>query len=488
MANKEDTTIGFLEYERQNIPKRPVKERVKDYQEVYAEPTEKYAAKQAARCMTCGTPFCNYSCPLDNLCPEWHQFIRKGNWKQALGVLQETNNFPEFTGRLCPALCEGGCVLGINDDPVAIENMELAIAEKGWEEGWIKPQPPEVRTDKQVAVVGSGPAGLAAAQQLNRQGHQVTIYERDEKPGGMLSFGIPDFKIEKWVVERRIDQLRAEGVEFVLETEIGTDYSADKLQAEHDAVILACGSREARDLPVYGRELDGIHYAMDYLTQQNKRVAGEEIATEDPIDAEGKRVLVIGGGDTGSDCVGTAIRQGAEQVYQIELLDRPPEGRTGDNPWPQFPQTLKTSSSHEEAQQLLDTSEEEFDIREWSVLTKRFSGNQAGEVEKLHAVRVEWVEKETGEQEMQEIPNSEFALPVDLVILAIGFVHPEYNGMVDQLNLELDDTDHLQAVNHQTNQENVFAAGDMRVGPSLIVQAIQEGREAAEVVDDYLNE
>ncbi|AGB41433.1 NADH/NADPH-dependent glutamate synthase small subunit [Halobacteroides halobius DSM 5150] len=478
---------GFLEIDREEVPKRPVKERVKDYNEVYESPTEEYGEKQAKRCMDCGTPFCNYSCPLGNLCPEWHSFVRKNDWEKALKLLHKTNNFPDFTGRLCPALCEGGCVLGIDDNAVATQNIELAISEKGWEEGWIKPRPPKVRTDKQVAVVGSGPAGLAAAQQLNRQGHNVTVYERDSKPGGMLSYGIPDFKIDKSVVARRVNQLKEEGVEFVLNTEIGTDLLATELEREYDAVVLAGGSRKARDLPVYGRELDGIHYAMDYLTQQNKRVAGKDISEDEVINAEGKRVIVIGGGDTGSDCVGTAIRQGAEKVYQIELLEKPPTERAANNPWPQYPQTLKTSSSHQEAESLVDTNDDELNVRDWSVLTKKFSGNDDGQVEKYHAARVEWVADENGEQEMKEIENSEFSLAVDLVILAIGFVHPEHEGMIEELDLELDERKNVKANDYQTSRDKFFAAGDMRRGASLIVRAINEGREVAKTVNKYLN-
>jgi glutamate synthase (NADPH/NADH) small chain len=487
MANNDDD-FGFLKYEREEIEKRDVEERVADFREVKENPTPKYARKQAARCMDCGTPFCNYSCPVDNLCPEWHAFVRKNDWKKAINVLHETNNFPDFTGRLCPAPCEGGCVLGINDDPVAIKNIEFAISEKAWQEGWITPQPPKTRTGEEVAVVGSGPAGLAAAQELNRKGHQVTVYERDAKPGGMLAYGIPDFKIEKWVVDRRVDQLKAEGVEFVLNTEVGTDLPAEDLEEEYDAVVLAGGSREARDLPVYGQQLDGIHYAMDYLTQQNKRVQGEEIPVEEAINAKDKRVIVIGGGDTGSDCVGTAVRQGAEQVYQIELLDQPPEERTTDNPWPQFPQTLKTSTSHEEADCIINTGDEECDIREWSVLTKRFTGDEEGHVEDYHAARVEWKEDETGERQMEEIPHSEFSLPVDMVILAVGFVHPEHDGMVDELDLDLDDRGNIDDDNYQTNRDNFFAAGDMRRGASLIVWAIKEGQEVADRVYTYLTD
>ncbi|MBM7557395.1 glutamate synthase subunit beta [Halanaerobacter jeridensis] len=488
MANNNNDDFGFMKYNREEIDKRSIEERVADFREVKEDPTPKYARKQAARCMDCGTPFCNFSCPVDNLCPEWHAFVRKEEWEKAIKVLHETNNFPDFTGRLCPAPCEGGCVLGINDDPVAIKNIEYAISEKAWQEGWIKPHPPEERTGKEVAVVGSGPAGLAAAQELNRKGHQVTVYERDSKPGGMLAYGIPDFKIEKWVVNRRVDQLKEEGVEFILDTEIGTDIPAQELEEDYDAVVLAGGSREARDLPVYGRKLDGIHYAMDYLKQQNKRVQGQDIPEEEKIDAAGKRVIVIGGGDTGSDCVGTAVRQGAEKVYQIELLDKPPTERTPDNPWPRFPQTLKTSTSHEEAENLIDTGEDEFDIREWSVLTKRFTGDEDDHVQEYHAAQVEWKEDENGEREMEEIPNSEFSLPIDMVILAVGFVHPEHDGMVDELDLELDDRGNIADNNYQTNRDNVFAAGDMRRGASLIVWAIKEGQEVAEEVDHYLTD
>ena len=486
MANNDDA--GFLKYKREEVDKRDVEERVKDYREVKEDPAPKYAKKQAARCMDCGTPFCNYSCPVDNLCPEWHSFVRKNEWEKAIKALHETNNFPDFTGRLCPAPCEGGCVLGINDDPVAIKNIEYAISEKAWQEDWIEPQPPQERTDKEVAVVGSGPAGLAAAQELNRKGHQVTVYERDPRPGGMLTYGIPDFKIEKWVVDRRVQQLKEEGVEFILETEVGTDISAHQLEDEFDAVVLAGGSREARDLPVYGRKLDGIHYAMDYLKQQNKRVQGQEIPPAEEINAEGQRVIVIGGGDTGSDCVGTAVRQGAEKVYQIELLDKPPTERTPDNPWPRFPQTLKSSTSHEEAECLINTCDDECDIREWSVLTKRFTGNEDGQVAEYHAARVEWVEDEAGEREMQEIPNSEFSLPVDMVILAVGFVHPEHDGMIDELDLALDEAGTIDTDDYQTNRDKFFAAGDMRRGASLIVWAINEGQEVAEKVDQYLKD
>ncbi|WP_027340577.1 glutamate synthase subunit beta [Halonatronum saccharophilum] len=475
---------GFLKYNRKEKNKRSVQERVKDYKEVYKPFGKKYLYEQSSRCMDCGVPFCNFSCPVDNLCPEWNDFVSNGEWEKALEVLEETNNFPDFTGRLCPAPCEGGCVLGINDLPVTIKNIELAISEKGWEEGWIKAKPPKVRTGKKVAVVGSGPAGLAAAQELNRKGHYVSVFERDDKAGGMLVYGIPDFKIEKWIVQRRVDQLREEGVEFILNTEVGKDYPAHRLEEEYDAVVLAGGAREARDLPVYGRDLKGIHYAMEYLTQQNGVVAGKEVAKEDRIEAKGKKVLVIGGGDTGADCVGTATRQGAEAVYQIELLEKPSKDRTLDNPWPQFPQTLKVSTSHQEAE--VFAKDEDFGVREWSIATKRFLGDKDGKVKSFEAVRVSWIEGEDGRKQMEEIEGSEFSLDVDLVLLAIGFVHPEHEGMLEELGLDLDERGNVKADNYRSNKDQIFVAGDMHRGASLIVWAIVEGREVAERVDEYL--
>ncbi|MGM0508728.1 MAG: glutamate synthase subunit beta [Fusobacteriota bacterium] len=477
---------GFLEFGREEAKKRPVDKRVKDYKEIYKPFTPGYLHTQSARCMDCGTPFCSYTCPVDNLCPEWNDFVNKGEWKKALQVLEETNNFPEFTGRLCPALCEGGCVLGINDDPVTIKNIELSIAEKGWSEGWIKPHPPKIRTEKKIAVVGSGPAGLAAAQQLNRFGHNITVFEKDSHAGGILTFGIPDFKIEKWVVERRVNQIKKEGVSFIYNTEVGKDISVEKLKEDFDAVVMACGSREARDLPVYGRDLDGIHYAMDYLTQQNILNKGKSIKKDELIDAKGKSVVVIGGGDTGSDCVGTAVRQGAKEVYQVEILNKPPTERMHDNPWPKFPQTLKISTSHEEARVCL-AGECKTDFRQWNILTKKFTGDDNGNVKKLHGIRVEWKEDENGKKELKEIPNTEFELDADLVILAIGFIHPEHDGLVNDLGLDLDNRGNIDTDKKMmSNIDGFFSAGDMRMGQSLIVHAIKEGRTVAESVDSYL--
>ncbi|BDU49812.1 glutamate synthase subunit beta [Haliovirga abyssi] len=477
---------GFLEISREEFAKRPVEERVKDFKELYKPFTEKNLEKQAARCMDCGTPFCHFSCPVGNLCPEWQDMVNKGEWEKALELLQSTNNFPEFTGRICPALCEGGCVLGINDKPVTTRNIEYAIIEKGWQEGWVKPILPKVKTGKTVAIIGSGPAGLAAAQQLTRLGHTVTVYERASKAGGIITYGIPDYKVEKWVVDRRIKQMEAEGTKFIYNTNVGVDLPVEELLNNYDAVVLAGGSRLARDLPVYGRELKGIHYAMDYLTQQNYVNEGKEIAESDRITAKGKNVLIIGGGDTGADCVGTAIRQGAKNVYQIELLDKPPLDRPQTNPWPNFPQVLKNNTAHEEAKVCLG-GECKTDIREWNILTKRFSGDEAGNLKKYHAARVKWEIDENGKRVMNEIPNSEFELDIELAVLAIGFVHPEHKGLVGNLELELDGRGNVKSdKKYMTSKEKVFAAGDMRRGQSLIVWAISEGRNAAENVDKYL--
>ena len=477
---------GFLEIPREEQAKRPVEERVKDWKELYQPFTDEYLLKQSARCMDCGIPFCHFSCPVSNNIPEFNDFAHRGEWEKALRILESTNNFPEFTGRVCPAPCEGGCVLGINDKPITIKNIEWNVAEKGFENGWIKPMPPKSRTGKKVAVIGAGPAGLAAAQQLNRAGHTVTVYERDEKAGGILTFGIPDYKIEKWVVERRVDQITAEGVTFVYNTNVGVDITTDELEKNYDAVVLAGGSKLARDLPVYGRQLNGIYPAMDYLTQQNRRVAGVEV--NEPISAKDKAVVVIGGGDTGADCVGTAVRQGAKSVYQIELLTKPNLDRPQDNPWPNYPQILRISTSHEEASVCLGgTCKTETDVREWQVNTKEFVGDENGNLKQMTFVRVDWVD-ENGRKVMKEVPNSEFTVEADLAFLAIGFVHPEHEGLVNGLTLELDPRGNVKAneTDYKTSKEKVFAAGDMRRGQSLIVWAISEGRRCAESVDKYL--
>lgn len=477
---------GFLEISREEAQKRPIEERVKDFKELYKPFTDEYLVQQASRCMDCGVPFCHFSCPLGNLCPEWNDFAHKSQWKEALEVLHSTNNFPEFTGRVCPALCEGGCILGINSKPVTIRNIELNIVEKGWDKGWIVPRPPKKRTDKQVAIVGSGPAGLAAAQQLNRAGHNVTVYERDSKAGGIMTYGIPDYKIEKWAVQRRVNQLVQEGIKFVYNTNVGVDLSVEDLEKKYDAVVLTGGSKLARDLPVYGRELKGIHYAMDYLVQQNKRLEGVEIPEDELIDAEGKSVVVIGGGDTGADCIGTALRQGAKEIYQIELLEKPSLDRPQTNPWPNFPQVLKVNTAHEEAEVCIGGVCES-DIRQWNILTKEFTGDEKGNVSKFHAARVEWKDGPNGRKFMEEVPGSEFNLDADLVLLAIGFVHPEHDGLINNMGLELDERGNVKTdENYMTNKKGIFAAGDMRKGQSLIVWAISEGRGAAEAVDNFL--
>ncbi len=426
--------------------------------------------------MNCAVPFCMGGCPLGNIIPDFNDLVYRGKWKEALAKLHSTNNFPEFTGRICPAPCEGSCVLNINSDPVTIEYIEKAISDRGWREGWIVPEPPKFRTGKSVAVIGSGPAGLAASMQLNRAGHTVTVFERNEYIGGLLRLGIPEFKLEKSVVQRRVDQMSAEGVVFKTGVYVGKDIHADRLRMDFDAICLTGGSTIARDLPIPGRELDGVHMAMEYLTQQNRVIAGQTFDSPERIAAEGKRVLVLGGGDTGSDCVGTAHRQGAEIVYQFELLPQPPEIRGDNNPWPQWPMILRTSSSHEEG-----------GVRDYNILTKSFSG-RSGKVEKMHAVRLEWGPPDAaGRPAMIETPGSEFEIEVDIVLLALGFVHPEPDGMLAQLGVELDPRGNVvTAPNKMTSAPGVFAAGDMARGQSLVVWALAEGREAARGIDEYL--
>ena len=466
---------GFMEFGRRPPRRRPVAERKGDYQELYLAWPEPDAREQGSRCMDCAVPFCHMGCPLGNIIPEFNHHVYTGDWQKALEVLLSTNNFPEFTGRICPAPCEASCVLSINTDPVTIEYIEKEISDRGYKEGWIKPQPPDHRTGKKVAVVGSGPAGLAAAQQLNRAGHSVTVLERADYIGGLLMLGIPDFKLDKDVVRRRIQLMADEGVEFRTGVNVGVNYPVDELLEEYDAVCLTGGSTQARDLPVPGRELDGIHLAMDYLPQQNKLLAGEEVDSERHITAEGKRVVILGGGDTGADCLGTAHRQGAEVVYQFELLPEPPEERRADNPWPQWPMILRSSAAHEEG-----------GIRDYNILTKSFSGSN-GQVEKLHAVRVDWTTGDDGRFVMNEIPGSEMEVETDLVLLAMGFLHPEHEGMLTDLGVALDGRGNVQVdENKMTSVPGVFAGGDMARGQSLVVWAIAEGREVARGVDQYL--
>ena len=420
-------TTGFKEYGRGTPKRRPVRERVKDYGEFYVRWPEKSIREQGARCMNCAVPFCHTGCPLGNIIPDWNDLVYRGRWKEALAALHATNNFPEFTGRICPAPCEASCVLAINQDPVTIEYIEKAIADRGFEEGWIKPEPPGHRTGKNVAVVGSGPAGLACAQQLNRSGHLVTVFERDDYIGGLLTLGIPDFKLDKAVVARRVDLMAEEGIEFKTGANVGVNVSINELSEKFDAICLAGGSTQARELDVPGRELDGIHLAMDYLPQQNKINAGERVDASDRITAEGKRFVILGGGDTGADCLGTAHRQGAEVVYQYEILPQPPTSRNPSNPWPQWPIILMSSAAHEEG-----------GLRDYSIMTKSFSGTD-GHVQKLHGMRLEWgTPGSNGRPSMNEVPGSEFEIEADLVLLAMGFLHPEHGAMIKDLEVELD--------------------------------------------------
>jgi glutamate synthase (NADPH/NADH) small chain len=460
---------GFLEFERLDPSKRPVGERVKDFREFELPVVQEKLAAQGARCMDCGIPFCNTGCPLGNLIPDWNDHVYRNDYRRAIVALQATNNFPEFTGRVCPAPCEAACVLGINDDPVSIKLIERSIADRAFDEQLIEPQPPKSRTGKKVAVIGSGPAGLAAAQQLNRAGHTVTLFERDDRIGGLLTYGIPDFKMEKSLVARRVEQMQAEGVVFKTSVNVGHDVTAADLRRDFDAVVLAMGSRVPRDLPIPGRELPGVHYAMDFLTQQNRRVAGDTVPDDIAILAGGKRVVVIGGGDTGSDCIGTSHRQGAVSVTSFEIMPRPPDERASSTPWPMWPLMLRTSSSHEEG-----------GSRDFSVSTERFVGN--GKVERLECVRVE-----LKNGRFQRVPGTEFVLEADLVLLAMGFVHPEQPGIVNDLGLALDGRGNVQVdKKFMTSVPGVFAAGDCQRGQSLVVWAIADGRKAARAADEYL--
>lgn len=465
---------GFLEIERQLPPRRPVQERLRDWRELEGKLPEGDLQTQAARCMDCGIPFCHKGCPLGNIIPDWNDLVYRDRWRDAIIRLHSTNNFPEFTGRVCPAPCEEACVLNINDNAVTIKQIEKQIIDYAFKQGWVAPVCPPARTGKTVAVVGSGPAGLACAQQLARVGHAVTVFERADRIGGLLRYGIPDFKMEKWLIDRRMQQMEAEGVRFRPSTNVGIDYPTDRLRAEFDAVVLAGGATQARDLPIPGRELRGIHLAMDFLPQQNKVVAGETVAGQ--ILATGKRVVVLGGGDTGSDCLGTSNRQGAASVHQFELLDKPPDARTEDMRWPYWPMILRTSSSHEEGV-----------VRDWSINTRHFSGDAAGNVKSLHAVRVEWSRSANGRPRMVEIPGSEFELGADLVLLALGFLGPEREGLITDLGVRLTERGNVAVgEDYMTSVPGVFSCGDMRRGQSLVVWAIWEGREAARGLDRYL--
>jgi glutamate synthase (NADPH/NADH) small chain len=468
---------GFLEFDREAVPLRPVGERVRDWHEVQENLDPERSRRQAARCMDCGVPFCNNGCPLGNVIPDWNDLVYRDKWEDALVRLHSTNNFPDFTGLVCPAPCEAACVLGINSDPVTIKQIEWEIVRRGWDEGWIRAIRPERRTGRSVAVVGSGPAGLAAAQQLSRAGHTVTVFEKADRIGGLLRYGIPEFKLEKWIVDRRVEQLREEGVLFQTGVHVGVDLSAAELRRGFDAILLAMGCEKPRDLPIPGRELAGVHFAMEFLPQQNRRCAGDSIETTAEICATDKHVVILGGGDTGSDCVGTAHRHGAKSVTSLELLERPSDQRDPSTPWPLWPLLFRSSSSHDEGGR-----------REFGVMTKRFSGSK-GHVEKIHVVRVGWSAPDAqGRRAPEEIPGSELELPADLVLLAMGFVSPVRDGLLQTLGVRLDPRGNVAASTREyaTSEAGIFAAGDVRRGQSLVVWAISEGREAARAVDRYL--
>lgn len=469
---------GFLKHKRSLPEKREIQERVNDFKEIYEAVDETFTNNQAARCMDCGVPFCHNGCPLGNIIPDFNDAVYRNDYKEAYEILSSTNNFPEFTGRICPAPCEASCVLGINSDPVTIEHIEKSIIEEAFKEGWVRSNPPSQRTDKTVAVVGSGPAGMAAAVQLNKAGHTVTLFERNDKIGGLLRYGIPDFKLEKEIIDRRMELMEADGIIFKTSTNIGVDVTSEELLADFDAVVLTGGSTVPRNLPIKGRELKGVHYAMEFLEQKNRQVFGQSEFDHDVITAANKNVVVIGGGDTGADCVGTSNREKASSITQIELLTKPPSSRDESTPWPLWPMQLRTSTSHEEGCD-----------RQWSILTKEFVGDENGNLTGLKLVDIEWrLNTESIKSELVELEGTERIIDCDLALLAVGFVHPQHEGIVEQLKLELDNRGNVKTKGYKTTCEKVFAAGDMRRGQSLVVWAITEGREAAMQVDKYLNQ
>ena len=460
---------GFLEIDREQPVRRSIDERVQDWFEIYQPfPVDKQR-DQAARCMDCGVPFCHTGCPVNNLIPDWNDLAYNNRWERAIRRLHATNNFPEFTGRICPAPCEAACVLGIDQPPVSIKVIEKSIVERAWEEGWIQPEPPEHNTGKRVAVVGSGPAGLAAAQQLRRAGHSVTVYEKNDRIGGLLRYGIPNFKLEKHYIDRRLRQMRAEGVTFLTNAHVGVNIPVETLTGHYDAILLAGGAEAPRDLKIPGRELKGIHFAMEYLPQQNHRCEGDTVDSSTSITAEGKRVLIIGGGDTGADCLGTAHRQKPLSVHQFEIMPKPPDARAASTPWPLWPLQLRTEGAHEEG-----------GLRDWSINSIRFTGDENGNLKQLHALRVGPPPK------FEAMQGTEFTMDVDLVLLAMGFLGPVRNGMLEQLGVELDVRGNVATTEYKTSVDGIFAAGDMRRGQSLVVWAIAEGRKAAAAVDAYL--
>lgn len=475
---------GFKEFVRQTVAYREPLIRIGDYREIYTEPPKEQLAEQGARCMDCGVPFCqsNSGCPVDNLIPEWNDLVYQGRWKEASARLHRTNNFPEFTGRVCPAPCEGACVLGITSKPVTIKNLENAIVDRALEEGWVEPEPPHTRTGKKIAVIGSGPAGLAAAQQLNSAGHFVTVFERADRIGGLLMYGIPNMKLDKELVDRRVQLLRDEGVAFMTGADVGRNVDAQKLMAEHDAVLLATGATKPRDLPIDGRELGGIHFAMDFLKANTKSLLDSNLADENYISAAGKNVIVIGGGDTGTDCIGTSIRHGCTSLVNFELLPQPPEDRAPGNPWPTWPKVFRVDYGHEEATRKFGD-----DPREYCVLSKGFVRGDDGNVAGIRTVQVEWEKDDAGRFQMREIEGSEREWKADLVLLALGFLGPEHY-ISEELNVTLDGRSNYQASHgeYETNIEKLFTAGDCRRGQSLVVWAINEGRGAARAIDSFL--
>jgi glutamate synthase (NADPH/NADH) small chain len=463
-------TTGFLEYTRELPTRRPPAERIRDWFEIYQPFPEDSLRSQAARCMDCGVPFCHTGCPLTNIIPDWNDLVYRGKWREAVRQLHATNNFPEFTGRICPAPCEASCVLGINEPPVTIKQIERTIVDRAFDEGFIRPEPADTRSGKRVAIVGSGPAGLAAAQQLARAGHDVTVFEKNDRIGGLLRYGIPNFKMEKHLIDRRLDQMRAEGVQFEVNAHIGVTHPVDDLQRRFDAILLAGGAEQPRNLNIPGRELKGIHFAMEFLPQQNRLCEGDTVDSQ--ILATGKRVVIIGGGDTGADCLGTSHRQGARSVTQFELLPKPPDERSPNTPWPLWPMQLRVESSHEEG-----------GTRDWSVSTVKFTGDEAGNVTQLHATRV------GPAPTFAPIAGSEFTLDADLVLLAMGFTGPVKNGMVEKLGVSLDQRGNIATgADYMSSVKGVFSAGDMRRGQSLVVWAIAEGRKAAEAIHGYLRQ
>lgn len=474
---------GFKEFERKKVDWRLPIVRLNDFDEIYTRPTDEHLRTQGARCMDCGVPFCqsNTGCPIDNLIPEWNDLVYNGRWREALDRLHKTNNFPEFTGRVCPAPCEGACVLGITNPPVTIKNIESAIIDRAFENGWVHASPPAIRTGKSVAIIGSGPAGLAAADQLNKVGHSVTVYERADRIGGLLTYGIPNMKLDKGVVERRLKLMSAEGVKFITNADVGKNVDPKQLLSENHAVLLATGATKPRDLPIPGRHLNGVHFAMEFLTANTKSLLDSNLSDGKHISAKGKRVVVIGGGDTGCDCIGTSLRHGCSQLVNFELLDRPPNERASDNPWPQWPRVFRTDYGHEEA-------EEKFgrDPREYCILSKEFIDDGNGNVTGIKTVRVQWIRKD-GKFVMEEIAGSEQVIGADLVLLAMGFLGPEHY-VSEILGIENDPRSNYKAEHGQftTNVEGVFAAGDCRRGQSLVVWAINEGRGAARAIDTYL--